>query len=164
MPKVHRWLSLVIIACLAMQLSTFVTGSKIWPFMAYCMYAYARTAPPRTTVVTASAVLADGGEVELSPEKVGLSFFAWNDHFLKPLGTRDDQSMVPEMLERAEHRLGKPVEAIALNVVIYRIEGEPQIISKEHRQRRYTLADDGSVKMTTMPTTHGIYEGAGHAE
>ena len=161
MPKAHRWLSLVIVACLVMQLSTFVTGSKIWPFMAYCMYAYARDAPPRTSAITASAVLADGRKVVLTPEKMGLSFFAWNDHFMKPLVNHGETGVVPEMRERAADRLGEPVEAIEVDVIVYRIEGDPQAITEEHNTRRYAVADDGSVAVTVMPTRHGIYKG-GH--
>ena len=57
MSRQHGIISIVIVLVLGAQASTFVTGTKVWPFMAYAMYADAKQSVTRFSV---EATLANG--------------------------------------------------------------------------------------------------------
>ena len=103
--------SVVIIIVLGMQASTFVTGTKVWPFMAYAMYAVPRKPMARQWWVKAE--MADGREMKVSPETMGVRFFAWDARYVKPLKRKKRPEGVPAVFDRVAEIAGeRPVRLI----------------------------------------------------
>lgn len=140
----HMLISGGIVACLAMQASTFVTGTRIWPFMAYCMYAQPRKPPPSTAKIDLWADLADGRREQITPQRIGLSFFSLNDHHIKPMRNGKTEPAA-QLAQRIEARLGAPVWALVMEVHTYRILDDVL----HHTQQNITFHFEGSdVRMT----------------
>lgn len=128
---------LVIAAVLGMQLSTFRTGTKVWPFMAYCMYAESW---PKAEAWQRSlfAELADGQSAELTPELFGLHYYGWDRHVLNPLA--DDQpESVGEAIKLVQKVIAKvsdqPVVAVYRQTTTHRVGDEGiEIIISDKKQ------------------------------
>jgi len=107
----HRVISLLILVVVGLQASTFVTGTKIWPFMAYCMYSDSRGPGPiaaaryRTIAKTAS-----GKELDVNAELTGLLFFALKEHYLTPI-RHGDRAVARQLADRINRNRNDPVVA-----------------------------------------------------
>jgi hypothetical protein len=113
----HWLISSFIVVILGLQASTFVTGTKIWPFMAYAMYADAKDS---VTLFQVEAQLADGRSVPVDQAMIGVKYFAWRDHYLYAFG-RGQFDRVPEAVQRIEARTGQRVRRLDLHCVDHRI-------------------------------------------
>jgi hypothetical protein len=83
-------ISFLIVVVLALQASTFVIGTRSWPFMAYCMYSRSfKPGPVQTKTWKLLGKTASGGVVEIKAETAGLSFFALKDHYLNAMERGD---------------------------------------------------------------------------
>ncbi len=126
--------SLFIVAVIAMQASTFVTGTKVWPFMAYCMYAdsYGPT-PLKAAKHRVIAVTRDGEEFPLTIDVSGLRFFPLQHQFLRPMRNGDSE---------AGRRLGRRMNR----------DRDDPIIALRMESDVFTVVD-GEVRETLETTT-----------
>jgi hypothetical protein len=130
----HIVLSLVIVLLIGLQASTFVTGTKIWPFMAYCMYSHCYEPHDiEAGQSTVFAVTAAGNEFEVDERRVGLAFHAWKERFYQPM-TRDE----PDAPRRLADKLGGD-------------EADP-IVAFRVKRRVLTITDDGIVEENVIKT------------
>jgi hypothetical protein len=100
------FLSVLIVAVIAMQASTFRFGTRVWPFMAYCMYAASIPPGPIETVThTVVGVTAGGNEITIEPKDAGLAYWAFRDQFLKPMnrGEGDAAGELATIMNRRRH-------------------------------------------------------------
>ena len=67
-------ISIFIVLIIGMQVSTFITGTKVWPFMAYCMYAKVFYPPLLTRKHELTGITAEGEQVAIDHEAVGLDY------------------------------------------------------------------------------------------
>lgn len=80
----------VIFVCLAMQASVALTGTKVWPFMAYCMYAIPQDAPPRHRQREVFVHWEDGSVEPAQPSMLGVGWYSWERHHLRPMLAGDE--------------------------------------------------------------------------
>ena len=111
-----------------MQASTFVTGTKVWPWMAYCMYAHPRYGTPSTRRTHIYAIYEDGKEMEVTPDFMNLGWFAWKDKIRNPLFA-DKPKPIRESVDRIEAAPDsegrRKVVEIRLHITKYKlIDGE----------------------------------------
>lgn len=122
LPLRHGLISLLVIAVLGMQASTFITGSKVWPFLAYCMYAKAKK--PSTIHTTVKATLDDGREIDIDDQFIGLEYFAWRNLYLIPL-RQNKEDVGIKLADRIEAKTGGTVQRIEVRIEKYDIiDGE----------------------------------------
>ncbi|UCF32886.1 MAG: hypothetical protein JSV78_11195 [Phycisphaerales bacterium] len=130
----HILISLLILLLVGLQASTFVTGTKVWPFMAYCMYSHCYGAQDiQAGKSTLYAVSAFGEAFEVNEKTVGLAFHAWKERFYQPLKRREP---------RAAQRLAERLAA----------GGRAPIVSFRLETRLYTITDRGIVEETRIQT------------
>jgi hypothetical protein len=130
----HIFISLLILLLVGLQASTFVTGTKVWPFMAYCMYS--NCYGPQDIQAGKSklyAVAASGEAFEVNEKTVGLAFHAWKERFYQPLKRRKPH---------AARRLAEKLAA----------GGRAPIVSFRLETRLYTITDRGIVEETRVQT------------
>jgi hypothetical protein len=113
------FISTVIVFVIAMQASTFLTGTQIWPFMAYCMYSNSvKDGIVRTNRAKVIALLENGEECEIRPELAGLSFFAFLKVFLVNLQAGDEEK-ARALRERLAPRLGQSIKSLRVETEIF---------------------------------------------
>lgn len=90
-------ISFVIILVLGAQMSTFATGSVIWPFYTYCMYSWSWPHEHIfTNIFAIEGVTHDGKSVPLSNKDVSLPRFFFTSEFLIPLAINEDEKRYSE--------------------------------------------------------------------
>lgn len=116
-------ISLLILLVTGLQASTFVTGTKIWPFMAYCMYSNSVQAGPlRTEKSQIVGVSASGKHIEIDHALVGLSFFGTLYRYAQPMG-RGDRVAAEDLAERLNARRHDPIVSFQVKRREYSIIG-----------------------------------------
>ncbi|MFA9477659.1 hypothetical protein ACERK3_05055 [Phycisphaerales bacterium AB-hyl4] len=116
-----QWcISMFVVGVLAMQASTFVTGTRVWPFMAYCMYTQVSYGTPSTVVISVTAMLDDGSEMRIDSEAAGLTWHGWYRNFERPMMAGDEQ-VAREAAERIASLHGVTVRSMRVDVTRYNI-------------------------------------------
>jgi len=123
--------TVILLACLAAQASTVVTGTKVWPFMAYCMYADSWPAPPTSRRRSVVAVFDDGSIQTIDPNSVGLNSFIWDRHYIRPL-TKGEPGAMQIVADRIEKFNDHKVVRIEMHTEVH------QIIDGEHLMKLET--------------------------
>jgi hypothetical protein len=118
MPPKHILPSILIVIFLGMQLSTFVTGTRVWPWMGYAMYAYPSYAPIRYRAHRAYVVFEDGEHLDVDHTTMGLGRFAYKDTMLL-LMARGDMAVAEQVRQRVESTTGRAVAEVRLEITIY---------------------------------------------
>ena len=136
MPTARLLISGLIVFLLLAKATTFVWGTQVWPVMAYCMYAYPRPAPPRTQERDIQAELAGDRTVTLTAGRMGMSYFAWRDHYVRPL-LNEEAGAAERIARHASRNLDAPVRAVLL--IDHRYELQDGELKHERRQRRYEI-------------------------
>jgi hypothetical protein len=133
------FLSALILVVIGLQASTFVTGTKIWPFMAYCMYSDSHgpgtiaASKYRTVAQTAS-----GETLDVNVELTGLLFFALKERYLSPL-RQGDIAAARNLADRINRRRQDPV--VAFRVETERYEMTPEGIISSQTVTVFPAAD-----------------------
>ena len=136
--SIRHWLiSALIVAVLGMQASTFVTGTKIWPFMAYAMYADAKRSVTRFEVI---AELDNGTTVPVDEQMMGIRYFAWRDHYVYAF-QRGGRDPVPRVVRRVEAHTGLKLRRLQMHTVDHQIV-DGAIVAES---RTLTLFPDGAL-------------------
>lgn len=120
-------------------MSTFLVGSKIWPFMAYCMYT--KSSGPESVRTEKSRVIGltlSGKEIEVDEELIGLNFFAYNGLYLRHM-QRGREWAARQLAERLNSRRQDPIVSLRVETVEYRIVD--QGLTTEEKEVTYRLRD-----------------------
>ena len=123
--------TVIVLVCLGAQASTALTGTKVWPFMAYCMYAESWGAPVTSRQRRVVAVFDDGSTQTISPKSVGVNSFIWERHYIRPL-TSGEPGAMRTAAERIERFNDGRVVRIELHTDVH------QIIDGAHEVHRET--------------------------
>lgn len=125
MSRKHLLPTALLLFILGMQLSTFLTGSQVWPWMAYGMYAQPLQGPPTAQVTRVYARFENGARVEITPDYMDMGWFGWKDHVRTKLLSRRPR-VITEGVERIEAEARMQVDEIELHITEYRLVDRQQ--------------------------------------
>lgn len=123
MPKKHVLPSILIAIFLGMQMSTFVTGTAVWPWMGYAMYAYPKRPPVRHSDSRLYVVLEDGEQLDVDETSVGLPKSVYKDTMLQPI-SRGKTEVADEVKQRVESTIGRVVADVRIETRTYTAEDD----------------------------------------
>jgi hypothetical protein len=113
------FISPVISFVIIMQASTFVTGTQIWPFMAYCMYSNSvKNGTVRTDRAKVMALLENGDECEITPALAGLDFFGFLKVFLADMQVGNEEQ-AKALRERMAPRVGQSIKSMRVETELF---------------------------------------------
>ncbi len=122
--------TLIVVVCLGMQASTFVTGTKVWPFMAYCMYAYSWGEPVTSRQRKVVAVFDDGSTQTVNPKTIGVNSFIWERHYIREM-TSGEPGAVRKTADRIERFTDLKVVRIELHTDVHQIIDQTHVVNQE---------------------------------
>ncbi|MEM8783851.1 MAG: hypothetical protein AAGE65_13485 [Planctomycetota bacterium] len=162
MRKEHRLPFAVITLVLLAQAAATATGvvvkvagngyweDTVWPFMDYPMYSAAHGPPVQASSATLAAELPDGAEIDITPDFMGLAFFAWRYHLVERL-VADETQLDARYAHLAEGIVADREEALRRVVdQVVRATGARPVALRVDR-RTHTVTDDG-IEVTDMAT------------
>ena len=99
--------------------------ATMWPFVDYPMYSRSSGPPVTTSAVRLVATLANGSEVVVDTEFMGLNWFAWRDHVVERLvaDPLPDPERDPALAALIEEHREEALERVWSQVVIATGEG-----------------------------------------
>jgi hypothetical protein len=120
MTRSIRFAAVVSVLVVGLQALTFVTGSLVWPFFAYCMYSKAITIKSTQGLGRkVFATLDDGSTIRLDYNDVGIGKNVWKQDL-----TRDIET--PEVIERLRRAVrantGREITGLEMHVVNNRLK------------------------------------------
>jgi hypothetical protein len=122
--------TIIVLGCLAAQASTAVTGTKVWPFMAYCMYSESNPAPVTSRQRHVVAIFDDDSTKTIVPLSVGVSSFIWERHYIHAM-TSGEPDALHNTAERIERYTDRRVVRIELHTDVHQIIDGSHVIQKE---------------------------------
>ena len=132
-------ISTFIVLIIGMQASTFITGTKVWPFMAYCMYAKVFYPPLVTRKYELTGITADGDQVAIDYHTVGLDYFVYKRELIVPLIEGDGQAAA-----QIAQRVSGPQPIVEITVQITKYELTEQGLSKTIQQHMIPVNETGA--------------------
>ena len=120
MTRSVRFAAVVSAIVVGVQALTFVTGSLVWPFFAYCMYSKSITIKETQGLGRkVYATLDDGSKIRLDYNDVGIGKNVWKQDFTRNI----DRPEVIERLRRAvRDTTGRELTALEMHVVNNRVK------------------------------------------
>jgi hypothetical protein len=114
-----KWITTgLIVLVVGMQGSTFLTGGKVWPFMAYCMYSRSQTCGELSTADHHLVCIAsDGSEHAVTAALAGLRYHALKKWYIERVvdNKSDADARLVELAGRIERCSGLHVAALRLD-------------------------------------------------
>ncbi len=146
-PK-HLLASAVIVLCVGMQASVALTGTKVWPFMAYCMYAIPQDAPPRYRLREVMVRWDDGTIEPVRASMLGVGWYSWERHYMRPMISGDRQITL-ESVEKIDAIDDRRLVEISVDFTTHTVTDEGVVQQHESRRLWPFMADDADTDTDT---------------
>ena len=120
MTRSVRLAAVVSLIVVGVQALTFVTGSVVWPFFAYCMYSKSITIKETQGLGRkVYATLDDGSTIRLDYNDVGIGKNVWKQDFTRNI---ESPEVIARLREAVRHNTGKELTALEMHVVNNRLK------------------------------------------